>query len=142
MAAPVPPSTLTGRLELAAQEMLGAALNRANSVAEFADLAGISFPEPNQGKPSFRYPASREKLPLGSTSMSDIGGASQSPCVRNCCLDDDDTCLGCFRSIDEIKQWGVANDHERLMILQNAKQRREAYRIHCLRDVSSSGRFK
>jgi predicted Fe-S protein YdhL (DUF1289 family) len=52
---------------------------------------------------------------------------TQSPCVRNCCLDDGDMCLGCFRSLEEIKQWGVADHNERLLILQNAEQRREAY---------------
>jgi len=53
---------------------------------------------------------------------------AQSPCVRNCCLDDDDMCLGCHRSLEEIKEWGVADNHRRLIILQNAKQRREAAR--------------
>lgn len=51
---------------------------------------------------------------------------AQSPCVRNCCLDDNDICLGCFRSILEITQWGTANNQERTAILLNAKNRREA----------------
>lgn len=29
-----------------------------------------------------------------------------SPCIRNCCLDEQDICLGCFRSLEEIKVWG------------------------------------
>ncbi len=29
-----------------------------------------------------------------------------SPCIRNCCLNNDDICLGCFRSLDEIVLWG------------------------------------
>jgi len=45
---------------------------------------------------------------LGITSMSDIDSSSQSPCIRNCCLDDDLTCLGCFRSLEEIKEWGLS----------------------------------
>lgn len=65
---------------------------------------------------------------LDSTAMSDIDSCAQSPCIRNCCLDDDLTCLGCFRSMDEIKEWGVVDEHRRRVILQNAKQRREAYR--------------
>lgn len=28
-----------------------------------------------------------------------------SPCVRNCCLNESDICLGCFRHIDEIVGW-------------------------------------
>jgi uncharacterized protein len=61
---------------------------------------------------------------MGSTSMSDIDSFVQSPCVGNCCLDDDLTCLGCFRSLEEIKEWGVADNHRRRVILQNAKRRR------------------
>jgi uncharacterized protein len=58
--------------------------------------------------------------------MSDTA-AALSPCVRNCCLDDDDTCLGCFRSLEEIKEWGTANNHRRWVILEAAERRREAY---------------
>jgi predicted Fe-S protein YdhL (DUF1289 family) len=58
--------------------------------------------------------------------MSDINRPIQSPCVRNCCLDDDLTCLGCFRSLEEIKEWGIVDSHRRRIILRNAQQRREA----------------
>ena len=46
-----------------------------------------------------------------------------SPCVRNCCLDDNDICLGCHRTVEEIIRWGEASDKEKLEILDNAKQR-------------------
>jgi len=59
--------------------------------------------------------------------MNVLDRSANSPCVRNCCLDDDLTCLGCFRSLDEIKEWGIVDDHRRRVILENAKQRREAY---------------
>jgi len=49
------------------------------------------------------------------------------PCIRNCYLNDDDICLGCFRSLDEITQWSCADNHQRLAILQAARQRKEAY---------------
>ena len=29
-----------------------------------------------------------------------------SPCVRNCCLDEDNVCMGCGRSLDEIVDVG------------------------------------
>ena len=32
-----------------------------------------------------------------------------SPCVRRCCLTDDDICLGCFRSLEEILRWSESN---------------------------------
>jgi hypothetical protein len=50
-----------------------------------------------------------------------------SPCVRNCCLNEEDVCLGCFRHIDEIIRWGEAADGERQQALQYAAQRREAH---------------
>ncbi len=53
----------------------------------------------------------------------------ESPCTRNCCLNEDDNCLGCFRSLDEITQWGSANDEQRQTVLDNCKRRRKAYNI-------------
>jgi predicted Fe-S protein YdhL (DUF1289 family) len=61
--------------------------------------------------------------------MDTIDPSGQSPCIRDCCLGDDLTCLGCFRSLDEIKEWGLADAQRRQMILQNTKHRREAYQV-------------
>jgi predicted Fe-S protein YdhL (DUF1289 family) len=47
----------------------------------------------------------------------------ESPCVRNCCLDDDDVCLGCFRTMTEIIKWSEASMLEREAIILKAKQR-------------------
>jgi predicted Fe-S protein YdhL (DUF1289 family) len=58
--------------------------------------------------------------------MSEIENVVQSPCERNCCLDDDLICVGCFRSIEEIKEWGLVDDSRRRVILHNARQRRDA----------------
>jgi predicted Fe-S protein YdhL (DUF1289 family) len=58
--------------------------------------------------------------------MSELDTSAHSPCIGNCCLDDDLVCLGCFRSLEEIKDWGVVDEHRRRIILQNAKRRREA----------------
>jgi uncharacterized protein len=66
--------------------------------------------------------------------MSNIDVPTPSPCIRNCCLDDDLTCLGCFRSLEEIKEWGVVDNQRRRIILQNAQQRKEAYQM--LREVA------
>ena len=48
-----------------------------------------------------------------------------SPCVRNCCLDDDDVCLGCGRRLDEILAWHSVDDVGRHTILALAAGRRE-----------------
>lgn len=47
-----------------------------------------------------------------------------SPCVRNCCLDEQEVCLGCGRTLDEIRDWSEAGDAERLAILERAVERR------------------
>lgn len=49
-----------------------------------------------------------------------------SPCIRNCCLDDADICLGCFRSLAEITGWQNASDALRREFLENAERRRRA----------------
>ena len=51
-----------------------------------------------------------------------------SPCVRNCCLDENDICLGCFRSITEICGWATASDAERREILARCQVRGEEMR--------------
>ncbi len=47
----------------------------------------------------------------------------ESPCLRCCCLDQDDICTGCFRSVDEIARWGVAATKEKREILERCKER-------------------
>jgi predicted Fe-S protein YdhL (DUF1289 family) len=51
-----------------------------------------------------------------------------SPCVRNCCLDDDDICLGCFRSVVEICGWSAASAADKTEILKKCAERREQRR--------------
>jgi len=56
---------------------------------------------------------------------SGLPGTVPSPCVRNCCLDDNDICLGCYRSITEITGWSGADHFKRSEILARCRQRRE-----------------
>ncbi len=53
-----------------------------------------------------------------------ISMKSDSPCVRNCCLDHEDICLGCFRSLTEITQWTLVTQEVRQEILNNVKERK------------------
>jgi predicted Fe-S protein YdhL (DUF1289 family) len=53
-------------------------------------------------------------------------GVAESPCVRNCCLDENDICVGCLRSLEEIVRWADASSEERKAIMENARLRREA----------------
>lgn len=52
-----------------------------------------------------------------------------SPCVDNCCLDDErGWCLGCYRTLEEITGWSHASDNERRDILQRLEARRLSIR--------------
>jgi predicted Fe-S protein YdhL (DUF1289 family) len=57
--------------------------------------------------------------------LNDKTNLAQFPCVRNCCLNEANICLGCFRSLEEIVRWGLADDEERGLIMQKVRQRRE-----------------
>ena len=48
----------------------------------------------------------------------------ESPCVRNCCLDDTDVCMGCFRTLREICDWHAASAEQKREILQHCEARR------------------
>lgn len=48
-----------------------------------------------------------------------------SPCVRNCCLDERDVCLGCGRRLQEILAWHSATPAQRAAINQRASRRRD-----------------
>jgi len=46
-----------------------------------------------------------------------------SPCVGICSLDEDDVCIGCFRSGNEINQWWKEDNAGKRSILQNIELR-------------------
>jgi uncharacterized protein len=58
----------------------------------------------------------------------------ESPCVRNCCLNDADICVGCFRSLAEITRWSVAGNEAKMQILKKAAERRLQQRIAAVGD--------
>lgn len=47
-----------------------------------------------------------------------------SPCVGNCCLNNDDICLGCYRHIDEIVGWNGKERAEQIEIVERASERK------------------
>jgi len=47
-----------------------------------------------------------------------------SPCVSICVLNEQDICLGCFRSAEEVTDWFMADDTEKKRILERAEKRR------------------
>ena len=50
--------------------------------------------------------------------------AAKSPCVRNCSLDEQRVCRGCYRHLDEIMNWPDASEDIRRDILDRAATRR------------------
>lgn len=49
----------------------------------------------------------------------------ESPCIRNCCLDDNDICLGCFRHLDEITTWQQLDNSGKTAVLAQCQQRKD-----------------
>lgn len=50
----------------------------------------------------------------------------KSPCVRNCCLNKEDICVGCFRHIDEIVGWNRLPEEEKQHVLERSEARKIA----------------
>ena len=41
-----------------------------------------------------------------------------SPCISICALNDQDVCVGCYRSADEIREWMAMGNRERREVLK------------------------
>lgn len=46
-----------------------------------------------------------------------------SPCVRSCCLNQADYCLGCKRHLDEITRWRSYSEAQRQVIMEQLVER-------------------
>lgn len=46
------------------------------------------------------------------------------PCIRKCCLNDEDICMGCFRTLDDMRVWHKSSDKEKLQMLKVAGTRK------------------
>ena len=46
-----------------------------------------------------------------------------SPCVGVCTMDDEGYCSGCFRTLDEIAQWGMLSAQEQWRVVEALPQR-------------------
>ncbi|WP_263261095.1 DUF1289 domain-containing protein [Pseudomonas entomophila] len=50
----------------------------------------------------------------------------RSPCVNVCALDDNDLCIGCQRTAEEITRWGRMSNDERRRVIALAVERARA----------------
>lgn len=48
----------------------------------------------------------------------------ESPCVGQCCLNEQDICLGCYRSLDEITSWALVDEETRQLYRRNIAERK------------------
>jgi len=51
---------------------------------------------------------------------------AESPCLGDCNLNEDGICLSCFLSSKENDQWNHVSNQDRLVMLENARQRKKA----------------
>ncbi len=49
----------------------------------------------------------------------------KNPCIHVCTLDENDICMGCYRTKEEIRQWFRYSDQEKLQVLKNIEERRK-----------------
>jgi len=50
----------------------------------------------------------------------------RSPCISVCALDENDICMGCYRSAEEITDWFMATDQQKRETLRRAQERMQA----------------
>ncbi|MEJ2041779.1 MAG: DUF1289 domain-containing protein [Reinekea sp.] len=48
-----------------------------------------------------------------------------SPCIRRCTLNDDDICIGCGRTLVDIRRWSYLQTAARQQVLEQSQQRLE-----------------
>lgn len=51
----------------------------------------------------------------------------ESPCTRQCCLNDEDVCCGCFRHIDEITGWQKLAEDQKQNVIEACQNRKQMY---------------
>uniref|UniRef100_UPI0030DA1842 DUF1289 domain-containing protein n=1 Tax=Pseudomonas sp. RL_5y_Pfl2_69 TaxID=3088711 RepID=UPI0030DA1842 len=54
---------------------------------------------------------------------SNVSPAVPSPCISTCRLDEHKVCLGCFRHVEDIREWRSADDQRRRVICEQAQLR-------------------
>ena len=53
----------------------------------------------------------------------------QSPCIRQCTLNEADVCMGCFRTINDILNWQASTNEQKENMLSAAQQRQQNFKL-------------
>ena len=48
----------------------------------------------------------------------------EKPCIRKCCLNEKDVCMGCYRTLDDMRVWHKVTTSEKKNMLMLAEKRR------------------
>ena len=48
-----------------------------------------------------------------------------SPCLSICTLDEDNVCMGCLRTLEEIRDWALFSPEQQRQLVEELKQRRD-----------------
>ena len=59
-------------------------------------------------------------------SEKNIFGMVKSPCVAVCALDENDVCIGCYRTGQEITDWGEMDNEKKREVLKQVAVREAA----------------
>jgi len=55
-----------------------------------------------------------------------VFGMVKSPCVAVCALDENDLCIGCYRTGQEITDWGEMDNEKKREVLKKVAEREMA----------------
>lgn len=55
--------------------------------------------------------------------MNDNEQLISSPCISICALNEEDVCIGCHRTVEEIREWVVMDNSERNEVLKRSVAR-------------------
>lgn len=56
--------------------------------------------------------------------FSNVSPAVKSPCISICRLDEAKVCTGCYRHVEDIREWRAATDERRREIVEQSEARR------------------
>ena len=65
-----------------------------------------------------------------------MSAASDSPCIRQCCLNQDDICIGCFRTLDNILKWTTYSSDMRQQVLAECAVRKACHQHEAARKAA------
>ena len=56
----------------------------------------------------------------------------KSPCISVCALNEENICVGCYRTAREITEWSTLDNQQRLQVLEATKERFQRSNKHHL----------